>query len=456
MRGPALPTDVLAELRGVVGAAHVLTDAGRRLGYERDWTGRFSGRTPAVLRPADVDEVAAVLACCHEAGVAVVPQGGNTGLVGGGVPLRGEVVLSLTRLDQLGPVDPLAAQVTAGAGVTLARLDAHARSSGLAYAVDLAARDSATVGGTVATNAGGLHVVRHGATRRQLLGVEAVLADGRVVSHLAGLEKDNTGYDLAGLLCGSEGTLAVVTAARLRLVPRPAASVAALCTFATVHDAVAAASDWRRRMPALSAVEFFLEDGMSLVCDQLGLARPLAAAPVYVVVEVADRVDPTEELLAAVGATAGLLDAVVAGDERHRRELWRFREEQTTAINRLGAPHKLDVTLPAGVLGDFPAVVREVVHAVAPEARVWLFGHLGDGNVHVNVTGPAPDDDRVDDAVLRRVAALGGSISAEHGIGTAKRRWLHLTRSPEELAVFRALKDALDPRGILNPHVLVG
>jgi FAD/FMN-containing dehydrogenase len=454
--------DLTAAFAAIVGSAHVLTDPDARSGHERDWTGRFVGSTPAVVRPGSVGEVAACVGLCAGEGIAVVAQGGNTGLVGGGVPLAGEVVLSTRRLDRLDPVDEVAAQVTAGAGVTLGALQRAAAGHGLRYAVDLAARDSATVGGTVATNAGGLHVVRHGATRAQLAGIEAVLGDGSVVSHLGGLVKDNTGYDLGGLLCGSEGTLGIVTAARLRLVPRPRHAVVALVGMRSAPAAVGAVAAWRRELPDLEAAELFLAAGLDLVCDAFGLRAPFAARPpVYVLVEVAGSTDPTDRLAAALAGTGAALhgfddEAVaVATDEPRRAELWRYREEHTTAINTLGPPHKLDVTLPLGELGRFVEEVPGVVAGVEPGARTWLFGHVGDGNVHVNVTGLDPDDDRVDGAVLEAVAARGGSISAEHGIGTAKRRWLALNRSPAELAAFAAIKRALDPAGILNPNVLL-
>ena len=219
------PEALIGALRAVAGAAHVLTDPDVVAGQVRDWTGRFIGSTPAVVRPGTVDEVANVLRACRDAGAGVVPQGGNTGLVGGSVPLHGEVVLDLRRLDRLGPVDARAGQTTAQAGVTVARLHAHAQAAGWEYGVDLSSRDSATVGGTIATNAGGVHVLRYGATRRQVIGVEAVFADGRVMRRLDGLEKDNSGFDLAGLFCGSEGTLAVITA-RVPSLPhsRPARS----------------------------------------------------------------------------------------------------------------------------------------------------------------------------------------------------------------------------------------
>ena len=455
---PPLGASVRAALEAIVGSAHVIDEPDARASYERDWTGRFIGSTPAVVRPASVDEVAACVRLCAAEGVALVPQGGNTGLVGGSVPLGGEVVLSTRRLDRLEPVDTVAAQVTAGAGVTLGSLQRAARDHGLRYAVDLAARDSASVGGTVATNAGGLHVVRYGPTRAQLTGIEAVLGDGSVIRHLGGLVKDNTGYDLAGLLCGSEGTLGIVTAARVRLVARPRHTVAALVGLPDAPAAVGAVAAWRAALPGLEAAELMLAPGMELVRAAFGLRAPFASRPpVYVLVEVAGRDDPSDEL-AGVLADHGVDDdaVAIATDEPRRAELWRYREEHTTAVNTLGPPHKLDVTLPLAGLGAFVDEVPAVVAAVDPTARTWLFGHLGDGNVHVNVTGLAPDDERVDDAVFEEVAARGGSISAEHGIGTAKRRWLGLNRSPAELAAFAALKRALDPAGILNPAVLVG
>jgi FAD/FMN-containing dehydrogenase len=452
----AAPTSLPDALADAVGAAHVLTDPEVVAGQVRDWTGRFTGATPAVVRPGTVDEVAAVLRVCRDRAAAVVPQGGNTGLVGGSVPLHGEVVLDVRRLAGLGAVDARAGQVTAQAGVTIARVQARARAAGWEYGVDLSARDSATVGGTIATNAGGMHVLRYGATRRQVLGVEAVFADGTIIRHLDGLEKDNTGYDLAGLLCGSEGTLAVITAARLRLVPAPTHVVAALLAFDDVESALDGTGALRRAVDSLRAVELFLQDGLDLVCDRLGLPRPFATQHrAFVLVEAAGRTDPTDDLARTIDSLPGLADVAVAADERSARELWRYRERHTEAINQLGAPHKLDVTLPNDELATFMAEVGPRVATVAPDATVWQFGHAADGNIHVNVTGVAPDDEEITDAVLTLVARRHGSISAEHGIGTAKRKWLTLVRSAAEIDAFRAIKTALDPTQILNPHVLL-
>ncbi|MHB1486500.1 MAG: FAD-binding oxidoreductase [Acidimicrobiales bacterium] len=446
---------ILDRLREVVGP-QVIVDHDVIASYTTDWTRRFRGHSVAVVRPASTEEVAGVVTACRDLGIALVPQGGNTGLVGGSVPLHDEVVLSLRRLQTLEPIDTLAGQVTAGAGVVLSALHQVARAAGWAYGVDFASRDSATVGGMVATNAGGTHVLRYGDTRAQVIGLEAVLGTGSVVSHLGGLVKDNTGYHLPGLVCGSEGTLAVVTAARLRLVPAMPCRTVAVLAFPRVSDAINASAVFRRSLPALEACELFLSSGLELVCSVTGMRAPFSGShPVYLLVEVADHADPTEALAEATSLVDHVSEVVVATDPSRRAELWRYREAHTEAINTLGPPHKLDVTLALGSLAEFVDRVPETVRAIAPAARTWLFGHAGDGNVHVNVSGLPPDDDRVDEGVLRMVRDFGGSISAEHGIGAAKRRWLHLSRTADEISAFRALKLALDPDGVLNPNVLL-
>lgn len=451
-----MPTTTLARrLAAIVGSAHVLEEPELVASYGHDCTGRFGGEPALVVRPADTREVAEVLALCDDAGVAVVPQGGNTGLVGGGVPRGGEVVLSLARLDELGPVDPVAAQVTAGAGVTLERVQQEAAAHGLAFGVDHGARSGATIGGMVATNAGGVQVVRHGTMRAQVMGVEAVLADGRVIRRLAGLLKDTAGYDLPQLLVGSEGTLAVVTAARLRLVPAPAHVVTTLLALGSTDDATAVMQALRARLPSLNAVELFYADGMELVCAHRRIGAPFPTRhPVFLVAECAASTDPLQELSDAL-EDLPVLDVAVADDTARRRALWTYREAHNEAIAAAGIPHKLDVTVRLGDVPAFERRVRQVVEDAAPGARTIVYGHLGDGNLHVNVLGPDAHDETVDEAVLALVAEFGGSISAEHGVGVAKRRWLHLTRSPDEIAVMAAIKDALDPHGILNPGVLL-
>jgi FAD/FMN-containing dehydrogenase len=446
----------LKDLSTVVGTEHVLVDPDLTASYARDWTGRFTGTPSAVIRPGTAAEVAEVVVLCRAASIALVPQGGNTGLVGGGVPLAGEAVLSLRRLSGISDVDRRAGQLTAGAGTSVTEVQAAAAAIGWAYGVDLGSRDSATVGGTVATNAGGLQVLRHGATRAQLTGMEAVLGTGAVVSHLGGLLKDNTGYDLAGLLCGSEGTLGVVTAARLRLVPPSPQRVVALLAFSSTEAAVDTAFLLRRALPNLQSLELFLRAGLDLVCRVTGAAHPFAEThPVFLLAEAAGPTDPMPAMAAALDSVPSVAGAAVATDSIRRAELWRYREAHTEAINTLGAPHKLDVTLPAPELAAFIDRVPAVVAEADARAATWLFGHVADGNVHVNITGVAADDLTVDDRVLTYAAGLGGSISAEHGIGTAKRPWLHLNRSAAEIGAFRSIKGALDPAGILNPNVLL-
>ncbi|MDQ2728503.1 MAG: FAD-binding oxidoreductase, partial [Actinomycetota bacterium] len=422
------PTELISALRDIVGATHVLSDPDTRAPFQSDWTGRFAGPALAVVRPATTAEVVAVIELCRSAGVAVVPQGGNTGLVGGSVPAAagpGEavpIVLSGIRLVELGEPDLVADQITAGAGVTLAHLQAAAAGAGLSFPVDLAARDSATVGGMIATNAGGLHVLRYGSMRAQVLGVEAVLGTGAVISRLSGLVKDNTGYDLSQLLIGSEGTLGFVTRARLRLVPALAERVAMLIGLPTTAAALDVLATLRRRAEGLEAIEIFFAEGLELVRAHAGLPPPLSASwPVYLVAECATGTDRSDELFEALAELD--LDeqaTAVATDGPGRDRLWAYREGHTEAVSALGIPHKLDVTLPISRLADFDADVRAEVRDVAPDARLFIWGHVGDGNLHVNVIGPPPGDDTTDDAVLRLVAAMGGSISAEHGIGRAK------------------------------------
>ena len=440
----------------MVGTAHVLVERDLTASYGIDWTGRFGGTPSLVIRPGSTAETAEVLALCLRAQVPLVPQGGNTGLVGGGVPLAGEAVVSLGRLRGISDVDHRGGQLTAGAGTPVADVQAAAAAAGWAYGVDLGSRDSATVGGTIATNAGGLQVLKHGATRAQLAGVEAVLGTGATVSHLGGLVKDNTGYDLAGLLCGSEGTLGLVTAARLRLVPTCAERVVALLAFESTAAAVNAAFALRRALPDLQSVELFLQAGLALVCRVTGAAQPFGDPhPAYLLAEVAAQQDPLHAVGTALESLESVADVAVATEPSRRAELWRYREAHTEAVNTLGAPHKLDVTLPPAVLAEFVDRIPAVVAGADAHARTWLFGHAADGNVHVNITGVAADDLTVDDRVLRYAAELGGSISAEHGIGTAKRPWLNLNRSEAEIEAFRSIKRALDPAGILNPNVLL-
>ena len=450
---------LLDALREAVGPTQVLTDADLRASFQTDWTGRWTGQATAVVRPGSAHEVAAVLRACRAAGAAVVPQGGNTGLVGGSVPhadaARPQIVLSTLRLHDVEPIDAVAGEVTVGAGTTLAALQAHARAAGFAFGVDLGARDSATIGGMIATNAGGIHVFRRGTMRSQLVGIEAVLADGTILRRLPGLPKDNTGYHLPSLLAGSEGTLAVVTRARLRLVPLPAHRAAALIGLRDASVAVSLAAELRRRMPSLSAAELFFDAGLELVLRHAGGVSPFRERfGAYVLVEAEGSADPTDDLAVLLAEMPTAASAVIASDPAGMERLWRLRERHTEAINAEGIPHKLDVGLPAGRLAEFIEAVPAIVEAAVAGARTYLYGHVCEGNMHLGIIGPPPEDESVDDAVLGLVLEMGGTVSAEHGIGAAKVEWLERDRGAETVAAMRAIKRALDPDWILNPGVL--
>jgi FAD/FMN-containing dehydrogenase len=442
-----LPESVLAGLRAIVGTPHVLTGA-QTAGYSVDWTGRFRGEAAAVVRPADTGQVAAVLRLCTNAGVPVVPQGGNTGLVGGGVPLHGELVLSLTRLNRLSPVDADSRQVTAGAGVTLAQ--AAAAGPELDLGIRIGSQASATVGGAIATNAGGMRVLRHGPMRAQLRGVEAVLADGSVVEHLSGTGKDNTGYDYGSLLAGSEGTLAVLTRARLQLVPRAAHLCTALVGLsgpAEVHDLAQRAV---REVPGLLSAEYFTETGLAILTSRAGLARPLPRpAPAYLLLE-ADGPTALENLAELTGAAM----VAVAETMAERSRLWACRDRLPEAAGFFGTPIKLDVSVPARQWVRLATSAAQIVAAVDADALVVTFGHVADGNVHINIVPAGAADGRHENAVLCFVAELGGSISAEHGIGALRAPWLSLARSRAEQDLFARIRSAFDPAGTLNPHIL--
>lgn len=451
---------LLEALRAAVGASHVLTDPDLRATYETDWTRRWRGEATAVVRPSSTDEVMAVLLVCAAAGAGVIPQGGNTGLVGGSVPRsindRPQVVLSTLRLREIEPIDVLAGEVIAGAGVTLAALQAHARPAGLGFGVDLAARESATIGGMIATNAGGIHVLRHGPMRAQLLGLEAVLADGSVVRRLPGMVKDNTGYHLPSLLAGSEGTLAVITRAHLRLVPLMARRAVALLGLDGAATAVGLAGELRRSLPELAAAELFFEAGLELVLRHTNAQPPFRDShAAYLLIEVAADEDPTDSLAEAVAAVSVPLDAVIAADEAGRRRLWSLRERHTEAISAEGVAHKLDVALPMARLAEFVDRVSPLVAETRPGSATYLYGHICEGNLHVGIIGPPPDDEAVDDAVLRLTIELGGTVSAEHGIGAAKVGWLEADRGAADVAAMRAIKGALDPGWMMNPGVLL-
>lgn len=437
-------------LRAIVGDDHVLVDADVRATYETDWLGKYHGTARAVVRPGSVDEVSAVVRACAAEGVAIVPQGGNTGLVGGSVPRAGEVVLSTQRLNRLDPVDTLAMQVSVGAGVTIETLQQHARAAGVDFAVDWGARATATVGGAVSTNAGGSRVVRFGTMRAQVAGIQAVLADGSVIDQMSGLPKETAGPHLPSLLVGSEGTLAVVTAARLKLVPWFQQTAAALVACESVADAVALLP-LLRTLPSLDAVELLMPAAVQVACEYLGIGPPLPVdfAGAFVMVDCAAHADPAMDLAKLIGDRRGVM---ALGPQRD--QLYRIRDHVTIGIGAKGVPVKLDVAVPVPRLAELLERVESVVAGI-DGAELVVFGHLAEGNVHVNVLGATDHAAQVTEAVLSAAIELGGTISAEHGIGVAKTAWLTRLKGADTVAALRAVKYALDPQGVFNPGVLL-
>ena len=425
-------------LRDLLGD-RLLEDPRSCVGFGVDWTGRYRGDVVAVALPQSTIEVSEILRFCNDANIPVVTQGGNTGLVGGSVPNRPSLVLSTRNLNEIGDIDPVSRQMTVGAGVTLAALQTHARQFGYEYGVDLGARDSATIGGTVATNAGGINVVAHGMTRRQVVGLEVVLASGDVASSLRALAKDNTGYDLTQLLCGSEGTLGVVTRIRVQLQPSWPETTSAMFGAATYADAIAQVRRIIDCGVRLRAAEVFDRLGLELA-REAGHAAPDISAPLVVLVEFA-------------GAAELAADAVVASDHRSRTRLWQLRELLPDFISRKGLVHKLDVAVTASRLDELAVGIQRELSASDIVTQL-VFGHLLDGNLHIAFTGPPADDTVHELELLQLVAGLGGTISAEHGVGVQKADVLGMVRSQTEIEVMRSIKTALDPRGILNPGVL--
>lgn len=447
---------LIGRLAELVGRANCRTDDDLVIEFTTDWTARHHGHVAAVVLPESRIETEAVIALCRDLGVAIVAQGGNTGLVGasvvGGRALDPAIIVSTRRLQRLDPVDTIAGAVTVGAGVTLEELAGHVAGSGWRVAVDFGARARATIGGAIATNAGGSLAARFGSMRAQIIGIEAVFGDGTVLDHLHGLRKDNTGYSLAQLLCGSEGTLGIVTAASLALVATPSESVTAVIGFDSLEDAVSAAAAIRGRLVSVEAVEFVDDACVGALLDA-GLAMPCDGRHL-VMVEAGADTDPTGPLSLLVESLVGVTGVAVATDARARRDLWSIRDAVPEVILRRGRPLKLDVAVPPARLATCLTRLPGVVVTVDPDSHLFRFGHAGDGNIHVNLVGVS-DESAMTATVLDLVVSLGGTISAEHGVGVDKTHLLSMMRGPDELAAFARVKRAFDPAGILNPGVIV-
>lgn len=423
--------------------------------YWEDKRRRFSARPRFVLRPRSTDEVAAALAACNAFGQRIVVQGGRTGLSGGHRIADGEAVLSLERMTDLGGVQPDAATILASAGTPLQRVQEAADAAGFMFGVDIGARGTATVGGNVATNAGGIRVLRYGMFRAQVAGLETVLADGTVLSSLRGLDKDNTGYNLNQLFIGSEGTLGVVTRTLLRLHPKPFSETNAFLAVPSLAAALTLLARLRAAMGgALSAFELMLPATYEGVTDFLGMTRPLQTpSPFYILAEVQSaRDDTTAETFMACLMRAledGVAtDAVISQSQREFQALWTMRDACSDYIRTRDQIAAGDISVPVQRIESFLQASQTALRAIDPATEFIVFGHLGDGNLHYVIRTPKGYEAMAQ--VYALVAAHGGSISAEHGIGIDKKPWLHLSRSAAEIATMRRLKAALDPNGILN------
>ena len=465
----SLSDALLHALRATVGPDHVLT-GGDLSAYENDWRKRWRGKAGAVVRPASTDEVAAVVRACAALGTSVVPQGGNTGLVGGGVPDSSgtQVLLSLQRLNRVRGIDRANLTLTAEAGCVLQQVQEAATAEGLFFPLSLAAEGSCTLGGNLATNAGGTQVVRYGNARELCLGLEVVTASGDIWHGLSGLRKDNTGYDLRHLYIGSEGTLGVITAATMKLVPMPAAVTTALTACGSLDEAVALLGLAQARLgPGLTGFEVMNRFSLDLVARHFPqLPRPLPAAAWTVLIEQSDTEGEArarerfEALLEAALDQSLVQDAVIAESLAQSNALWHVRESIPLAQSEEGLNIKHDIALPVSAIPAFVARTDAALAAHVPGIRLVNFGHLGDGNLHYNVQAPEGQDPArflreqepaVNGIVYDAVQSFGGSISAEHGVGQLKREELQHRKSPVALSAMRAIKQALDPRGVLNP-----
>jgi FAD/FMN-containing dehydrogenase len=457
----------------IIGARNLLTDSADMAPYLKEWRDLFTGKARAVARPSSTKQVAALLALARESGTPIVPQGGNTGLVGGQIPVADgrEIILSLGRMDKVRSIDPVSDTIIVEAGVTLSRVQDAADGVDRLFPLSLASEGSCTIGGNLSTNAGGTAVLAYGNSRDLCLGLEVVLADGRIWNGLRTLRKDNTGYDLKNLFIGAEGTLGVITAASLKLFPKPRARATAFLAVASPDQALALLHLARAEAgQQLTTFEIMPRFGVEVVLRHApGTRDPLGApSPWYVLMELsspgADGLGATIERLLEAALDQGVIsDAVLAASEGQQQDLWRIREAMSEVQRFEGGSIKHDVSVPVAAVPDFLAEAIALVVRMVPGCRPLPFGHLGDGNIHFNITQPEGADKaaflarwaEINAAVHAVVSSFHGSISAEHGIGRLKKHLLPGVKDPVELALMRAIKATLDPTGILNPGAVL-
>lgn len=447
---------IVHQLRNVLDANAVVTGSAVGESYCGDATDEKGPAPAVVFRPVDTAGVAAVLAACNENRQPVVVQGGLTGLSGGARPVTGEVSLSLERMRAVGTVDRVSGSIMVEAGATLQAVQEAADAAGMMFGVDIGARGTSTIGGNIATNAGGIRVLRYGMFRAQVLGLEAVLADGTVVSGLKGLPKDNSGYDLGQMLIGTEGTLGVVTRACLRLHPRPLVEANAFCALPSLAAAMELLRVLRARLGSLlSAFEVVFPPVYDGVLAHSGVTAPVApGAAIYALIEIHGQNDAEDEdrfraVLMELYESGAISDVAVSSSGREYAAIWALREGASAFIFSMDHMTGFDVSLPLASMEAFLDHAAVAVAACDPDAQLYIFGHLGDGNLHYLVRSACHE--AIADAVFAAVARFGGAISAEHGIGQDKKKWLPLVRGPGDMALMRRLKSALDPANILNP-----
>ena len=443
----------LGDLKNIVGPNHVITDSDVLAGRSVDHTGRYRGKASALVRPGSPEQVAEVLRVCRDAGAHVTVQGGRTSLVAGTVPEHDDVLLSTERLSGLGDIDTVERRVEVGAGATLAGVQHAANAAGLVFGVDLAARDSATVGGMASTNAGGLRTVRYGNMGEQVIGLQVALPDGSLMRRHSLVRSDNTGYDLPALFVGAEGTLGVITALDLRLHPSPSHRVTAVCGFADL-DALIEAGRTFRDVDGIAALELIDGRAAALTGEHLGVHSPVEGDWLLLVELAADH-DQTERLADLLDGAQLCGEPAVGVDTAAQQRLWRVREALADVLGVYGPPLKFDVSLPLAAISGFARAAAELIQAQGGDALPLLFGHIGEGNLHLNVLRvPLEREKALYAPMMDLIAASGGNVSSEHGVGSRKRPYLGMSREPVDIAAMRAVKAALDPTGYLNAAVL--
>jgi D-lactate dehydrogenase (cytochrome) len=465
--------EVVAQLTALIGVNGVIAEPDTMVSYLAEPRRRFHQQAVAVALPGSVEQVQAIVRWAAETGTGLIPQGGNTGLVGAQVPLRGdEVIVSLARLDRIRSIDVAAGTMTAEAGVILEHAHGAAEAEDCIFPLWLASQGSARIGGVLSSNAGGVNVLAYGNARELTMGVEAVLADGRLYRGLNSLKKDNTGYDLKDLLVGAEGTLGIVTAATLKIFPKPEDYETALVNLPSPEAALTLFQFLRERLGGrLNAFELIPAIGLELQLRHGMLDRDPGASPSpwYGLVEASRMRGGAQGVLQGAleaALEAGLLDdAVFAGSLAERARLWAFREQMSPVQSREGASIKHDVSVPIAAVPQLIAEGSEAAARLVPGIRPVPFGHMGDGNIHFNFSQPIgadgrafmkEADEKLHAAIYEIVLRLGGSVSAEHGIGQLKVELLRQVKDPVALDMMRAIKTALDPRGILNPGKMLG